>query len=77
MQHIDEGAINICINGNYIIIENSGQLLEKDITDGFGLGLKLVKQICQQLNWEFEMSIEPSRCVTTINIASIVNLNSD
>lgn len=70
MQHIDEGEILINLNDSKLIIENRGELLDKDKTDGFGLGLKLVKQICQQLDWKFVMNASPNCCIATIEFIS-------
>lgn len=70
MQHIHEGVILIHLNDSKLIIENRDELLVKEKTDGFGLGLKLIKQICQQLDWKFVINATPNSCIATIEFIS-------
>ncbi|QQX78756.1 HAMP domain-containing histidine kinase [Shewanella sp. KX20019] len=66
MQHIDEGKIRINLNQAQLVIENEGLLLENDKADGFGLGLKLVKQISEKLDWNFNIATKPNKYISTI-----------
>ncbi len=73
MQHIDEGLISITLTDQQLTIQNTGILLngitaDDKSLDSFGLGLKLVRQICQQQAWFFETSVESNSYLAKIDL---------
>ena len=51
MQHTNKGKVQIQLTQQLVSVNNHGELLDADSTDGFGLGMELVKQICQRQGW--------------------------
>ncbi|MGF1875638.1 HAMP domain-containing histidine kinase [Photobacterium frigidiphilum] len=62
MQHTDSGLIKIRLTGDKLIIINNGSLLIGEKNDGFGLGIKLVRQICDNQGWHYHQSATDSSC---------------
>ncbi|GIU49985.1 two-component sensor histidine kinase [Shewanella sairae] len=74
MQHIDEGMIIITLTSNRLTIENNSAQeaqLNSDASksDNFGLGLKLVQQICEQQNWQLTIQTEPLRYLASLTFS--------
>jgi signal transduction histidine kinase len=73
MQHLDEGQVSIRLTDLTFTIQNEGVLLNEAATDeqpvdSFGLGLKLVDQICQQQSWHFDLSLLPNCYIAQLDL---------
>ncbi|MEJ6474637.1 HAMP domain-containing sensor histidine kinase [Pseudoalteromonas piscicida] len=69
MQHTFCGTIEIHQHQNLITIKNIESIdnLEPQIdTLGYGLGLKLVEQLCQQLNWQCHIEFVKGGCYASV-----------
>lgn len=66
-QHTQEGSIEIEIGEQYLRIENhdDGATLT-DSDNSFGLGIHLVQQICQKLNWQLELQYVEDGAIATL-----------
>lgn len=55
-QYTQQGAIDIYIDNEQLIIENTDiHATEIDKDNSFGMGLTLVQQLCKRLNWQLEL----------------------
>ncbi|OZS42357.1 sensor histidine kinase [Photobacterium sanguinicancri] len=66
MQHTDSGHILIKLEQESLTIVNWGELLKGEKSDGFGLGIKLVKQICTNQGWHYQQDVVNDAC--TVNV---------
>lgn len=62
MQHTDNGYINIQLIDDKLFITNNGSLLTGETNDGFGLGIKLVRQICDNQDWHYHQKTTENAC---------------
>lgn len=78
MQHIDEGVISIVLDQEKLTIENKGEMLSdissRSGSDGFGLGLKLIHQICEQQDWPFTTANKPQHYTASISFLAPMQL---
>ena len=74
VQHTDSGSIKVVVKNDRVLVADTGAGIDTDdlkrITqphvrgdqsDGFGLGLSIVKRLCDRLNWGFEIESEVGR----------------
>ncbi|OAN17853.1 hypothetical protein A3K86_02750 [Photobacterium jeanii] len=66
MQHTDTGHIVIQLDDNKLTIINWGELLTGEKSDGFGLGIKLVRQICDNQQWHYEQTVTDTSCTVEV-----------
>lgn len=61
-----EGTVTLKIEGNAISVIDTGIGLKDkpELADGFGLGLLIVKDICQKYDWQFSLKDNPDRGCT-------------
>ena len=68
--NIQEGLLNVAISGDHIMIQNTGKDAQKDVSllferfvsgkeseESIGLGLPIMKQICEELNYSLEYQV--------------------
>ncbi|MDO6496772.1 sensor histidine kinase [Photobacterium sanguinicancri] len=66
MQHTDSGHILIKLEQETLTIVNWGELLKGEKSDGFGLGIKLVKQICNNQDWHYQQDVTDNACTVKV-----------
>ncbi|MGF1689797.1 hypothetical protein L4C35_00995 [Photobacterium kagoshimensis] len=66
MQHTDTGHIAIQLDDNKLTIINWGELLKGEKSDGFGLGIKLVRQVCDNQQWHYEQNVTDTSCTVEV-----------
>ncbi|MEZ8093685.1 sensor histidine kinase [Photobacterium swingsii] len=66
MQHTDTGHIVIQLDDNKLTIINWGELLTGEKSDGFGLGIKLVRQVCDNQQWHYEQNVNDTSCTVEV-----------
>ncbi|MGR5151439.1 sensor histidine kinase [Photobacterium swingsii] len=66
MQHTDSGHILIKLDDNKLTIINWGELLTGEKSDGFGLGIKLVRQVCDNQQWYYEQNVTDTSCTVEV-----------
>jgi len=67
-QYAEEGTINVRLYGSYIALDNVSHYQGKHAS-GFGLGLELVKRICDRHNWYFRYRAEGGKVIVEVNFA--------
>jgi signal transduction histidine kinase len=72
-QYSTDGAIELQIAGNGLVISNSIDRKANDDTAGssFGLGLQLVQRICQKLQWQFSFDKTETTVLVIIDWSAI------
>lgn len=67
-QHTYEGTVTITVKSNSIHIENCDDQAEPALQneESFGLGLLLVQELCERLDWTFTLRTQNTNCVLAI-----------
>ena len=66
-QHTQEGSIEIRLETEFLCIENHDLgATATDTDNSFGLGIHLVRQICQKLGWQLDLNYQPDGVIATL-----------
>ena len=79
------GMLRICLDENQLVVANSGELAEipaseltnrfargQSHTEGLGLGLAMVKEICEKTGWRIEIGFEKKIWTVTIEFKPLI-----
>lgn len=67
-----DGQVNVTVHSNQIEIRDNGSGLSKGNSEGHGLGLMIVEDLCQRYQWAFNLSENEKGCTATINLSDSV-----
>ncbi len=59
MQHSGTGSVKVLLSAQLISVENA--LLKDAIQPGHGIGLSIVRRLCEQLNWKLKVHSESTK----------------
>lgn len=59
MQHSDTGSVKVLLSDQIISVENV--VLKDAIQPGHGIGLSIVRRLCEQLNWQLKVHLESKK----------------
>jgi signal transduction histidine kinase len=77
IQHTTSGKIHVIVRDDRIIVSDTGAGMEPEVLmlvtqspsggdrdSGHGIGLSIVRRLCNRLNWNLEFTSEPGRGTT-------------
>ncbi|GAM59161.1 two-component system sensor protein [Vibrio ishigakensis] len=67
-----DGQVNVSVHSNQIEIRDNGSGLSKGNSEGHGLGLMIVEDLCQRYQWTFNLSDNDNGCTATIKLSDSV-----
>ncbi|GAM74311.1 two-component system sensor protein [Vibrio ishigakensis] len=67
-----DGQVNVSVHSNQIEIKDNGSGLSKGNSEGHGLGLMIVEDLCQRYQWAFNLSENDKGCTATIKLSDSV-----
>jgi signal transduction histidine kinase len=66
IQYTDDGIVHCRISAGRIVIENACEVDGQDTSRGFGVGLEIVRRICERLEWKLFIARSDDRLMRAV-----------